>query len=403
MSSKEMGTLAPPSGSPYAYMLTKKSELENSMRQRLLALRESAPHALHQDQQQSEAEGSTNSSKCRRETSNELRNRRRAEHAKAVVDDLCEVVADLFLSESKLLNPRNYGVLDQIELPNDSGIKRERTVNAIRNFVSTLPLRYALGVDTPSEVLLHMRLVAAVRSDKTKAAIHIHNIEEDSNWCLKVAAESARHNHSLRLVTISCHDATGLLEYISRLLATGGSRVLDADVMLSTEGIALVRLDLLYCVSVQSKLNGLFSFLRIVLLWKCLVDYASTGLLIWLRHFFATLSLMISLLHQKIRHIVKLSRNPSPIHHLFLRPRFMPARSIIKLHAKRKLALQISSKKKKLKVLFHWIKLLHPPATLIFRYRHFLGLRSSTACQRKFLPLQTLLIFQLCDFKCVMN
>jgi hypothetical protein len=243
MSSKEMGTLAPPSGSPYAYMLTKKSELETSMRQRLLALRESVPHALHQDQQQLEAEGSTNSSKCRRETSNELRNRRRAEHAKAVVDDLCEVVADLFLSESKLLNPRNYGVLDQIELPNDSGIKRERTVNAIRNFVSTLPLRYALGVDTPSEVLLHMRLVAAVRSDKTKAAIHIHNIEEDSNWCLKVAAESARHNHSLRLVTISCHDATGLLEFISRLLATGGSRVLDADVMLSTEGIALVRVD----------------------------------------------------------------------------------------------------------------------------------------------------------------
>jgi hypothetical protein len=45
----------------------------------------------------------------------------------------------------------------------------------------------------------------------------------------------------LKLVTISCADATGLLEYISKLLATGGSRVLDADVMLSSDNIALDR------------------------------------------------------------------------------------------------------------------------------------------------------------------
>jgi len=37
MSSKEIGTLVPPSASPYAYMLYKKEELENSIRERLQA------------------------------------------------------------------------------------------------------------------------------------------------------------------------------------------------------------------------------------------------------------------------------------------------------------------------------------------------------------------------------
>ena len=39
-------------------------------------------------------------------------------------------------------------------------------------------MRYALSADTPSEVLLHMRLMAAARSDNLKAAVHIHNLEE---------------------------------------------------------------------------------------------------------------------------------------------------------------------------------------------------------------------------------
>jgi UTP:GlnB (protein PII) uridylyltransferase len=120
-------------------------------------------------------------------------------------------------------------------------VEREQVIKTIHDFVSSLPLRYALGADTPSEVLLHMRLMAAARSEKTKAALHIHNLEDDSNWSLTVTANSAQNHHSLRLVTISCSDTTGLLEYITRLLASGGSRVLDADVMLSTDGIALVR------------------------------------------------------------------------------------------------------------------------------------------------------------------
>ena len=264
MSSKELGTLAPPSGSPYAYMLHKKEELEVSMRNRLIALREAEPdnqwrhqtvssidrqmtgsedNSQQQQQQHSETDVSSSSSvRAQRECANEMRNRRRAQHAKAVVDDLCKVVADLFIAESKLLDPRNYGVpsADSSSTANSKALEREQITKTVHSFVASLPLRYALGADTPSEVLLHMRLMAAARSDKTKAVLHIHNLEDGSHWSLTVAAASARNNHSLRLVTISCHDATGLLEYISKLLASSGSRVLDADVMLSTDGIVLV-------------------------------------------------------------------------------------------------------------------------------------------------------------------
>jgi hypothetical protein len=243
MSSKELGTIAPPSGSPYAYMLHRKEQLEVSMRQRLVALREIESDSKWQNPQHatsttdprshSDNEGSSSAScKARRESANEQRNRRRAQHAQAVVDDLCAVATDLFIAESKLLKPSNYGV---------QSYERSQVHKTVHSFVSSLPLRYALGAETPSEVLLHMRLMAAARSERTKAAVHIHNLEDDSNWSLTVAAASERKNHTLRLVTISCHDATGLLEYITKLLATSGSRVLDADVMLSTDGIALVR------------------------------------------------------------------------------------------------------------------------------------------------------------------
>jgi hypothetical protein len=266
MSSKELGgTLAPPSGSPYAYLLHKKEELEVSMRNRLITLRladsgidtssdqvsEHGPaKATSNNSWDQEVSSSASSRTAQHESANEKRNRRRAQHAKAVVDDLCNVVSDLFIAESKLLDPSNYGlpyIEDPVSTMDSNASEREQIIATVHSFVSSLPLRYALGVETPSEVLLHMRLMAAVRSDNTKAALHIHNLENDSNWSHTVAASSARQNRSLRLVTISCHDATGLLEYISKLLASSGSRVLDADVMLSTDGIVLVRQTISSC------------------------------------------------------------------------------------------------------------------------------------------------------------
>jgi hypothetical protein len=236
MSSKELGTLAPPSGSPYANMLAKKEELEISMRIRLQTMRESLREESRGPLSIDNLDESSSSS-CRREGANESRNRRRAVHNQAVANDLCDIVADLFIAESKLLKPMTYGVSDH----SSSQFRRDEVVKSIHNFISALPTRYALGADTPSEVLLHMRLMAAARADLNKVAVHIHNLEGDTNYTRTLVASGQAHNRLLRLVSISCNDSVGLLEYITKLLGTGGSRVLDADVMLSTDGIVLVR------------------------------------------------------------------------------------------------------------------------------------------------------------------
>ena len=265
MSSKELGTLAPPSGSPYATLLSRKQEIEAATRNRLHELRKAEANVQWRREamniapsDSNDVSTSTSTRSQQYECANELRNRRRAEHAKAVVDDLCDVVADLYIAESKLLDPRNYGVpSNTCTNTTDSAASscigskefdRSRILPTVHTFVSSLPLRYALGADTPSEVLLHMRLMAAARSDRTKAALHIHNLDDDDNNWTGAVLPAHTMNHtkaadtSLRLVTISCHDCTGLLEYISRLLASSGSRVLDADVMLSKDGIVLVSL-----------------------------------------------------------------------------------------------------------------------------------------------------------------
>jgi hypothetical protein len=262
MSSKELGTIAPPSGSPYAYMLYKKEQLEVSMRQRLRAMREAAPPP---ERQLGDESHSSNSSRLK-EGSNQLRHLRRAQHNEAIVQDLCNVVADLFIAESKLLKPFQYGVVpfDSREDGNDDGRAppslprqtsqeslRQQVVQAVHKFVAALPTRYALSADTPSEVLLHMRIMAAARADKYKVVVHIHTISDQQLSAAFPAATASKNMKQLRLVTICCNDAIGLLEYISKLLATGGSRVVDADVMLSTDGIVLVRAAPISCVFVS--------------------------------------------------------------------------------------------------------------------------------------------------------
>jgi serine/threonine protein kinase len=235
VSSKELGTIGLPSGSPYAVMMSKREEIESTMRDRLTTLRQSESYQRI-GTRSSEADGTSldSSSVSVQELSNRKRNQRRAEHAQAVIDDLCEVVTDLFVAESKLLNPSKYGV-------SETATSRDPVLNNVRMFVSSLPIRYALGVDTPSEVLLHMRLMAAARSNRGQVAVHIHSIEPDSMPAIQTKANNNAKSRLLHLVTISCRDVNGLLEYISGLLATGGSRVIDADVMLSNDNVVLDR------------------------------------------------------------------------------------------------------------------------------------------------------------------
>eukprot|EP00980_Cylindrotheca_fusiformis_P003172 scaffold721_cov131-Cylindrotheca_fusiformis.AAC.62 len=230
LSSKELRTENPLSGSPYSYMLYQKEQISARMTQRLKeTLANPPPRVFSDDSSGSSLGGPLN---------NKARNQRRAEHNRAITNELCEIVTDLFVAESKLINPSSYGV--------DSAQKREQVMRSVERFVGSLPPRYALSAETPSEVLLHMRLAAAVRANPTRAVVHITNIENGSHW-----AKSSEAGHNIKLVTIACSDANGLLEYMTKTLASDGSRVLDADVMLSSDSIVLDR----FIVEMQGRLR----------------------------------------------------------------------------------------------------------------------------------------------------
>jgi hypothetical protein len=277
LSSRELKTLAPSAGSPYANLLSRKEYLEASHRQRLLALRQD--------------EGNNTTTRIRPQSSTDVfdkeereesrpnvsgppprRNQRRSAHNQAgttswqketleplvltllhfgwnkpslAVDDLCDVVTDLLIAESKLLNPSLYGVSAHHQLDAASSDSRTGVLNTVKTFVSALPTRYSLGADTPSLVLLHMRLMAVPRADPTKAAVHIQNLDHDPHWRDSDSDHGpgggAPSTRSVRLVTVACSDRSGLLEFLTRHLSRQKSRVLDADVMTSRDGIALVR------------------------------------------------------------------------------------------------------------------------------------------------------------------
>jgi hypothetical protein len=202
-------------------MLYQKEKIEFQMREKLKQTRGSPPrHTPQSDDCFSNSRGF--------QMTNQARKQRRREHNREITNDLCEIVTELFIAEAKLLNPSNYGV--------DPAVKREQVLRSVQRFVGSLPPRYALSADTPSEVLLHMRLIVAVRSDPTRAVVHITNLEGETHW-----TPVAELGTSKTLVTIACTDAIGLLEYVTKTLATEGSRVLDADVMLSSDNVALDR------------------------------------------------------------------------------------------------------------------------------------------------------------------
>mmetsp|Transcript_13879 Transcript_13879/g.16998 ORF Transcript_13879/g.16998 Transcript_13879/m.16998 type:complete len:1403 (+) Transcript_13879:63-4271(+) len=239
-------------------------------------------------------------------TKTEKRDRLRAEQ----VSHLCEIVCDLFIAESRLVNhapnrmfsskstthlnagqssfssspATRIGTIsgkspslssnknsssccrlsalgsgdDDISFSNKNS-SRGAVLTSIRNFVTALPFRYALGVNSPSEVLVHMRLMAAVKGDRTKAAVHIVNLDSsiETNDYSVTGTNTLPGSHkqqqklNTRLVTISCVDVTGLLGYITQILGTGGSRVRDADLMISNDNVVLNR----FVVEMQGRLR----------------------------------------------------------------------------------------------------------------------------------------------------
>lgn len=250
---------------PSGDMMQQRRVLEDAMTERLQQVRLDSAVFQHQEQDGSSSQNSSSSTRVaptfrrkHHQSSNEARKFRREMHHKAIIQDLTEIVTDLFLAESKLVHPSKYGVAT---IPT---MQREQVFKSIQKFITSLPTRYALGAESPSEVLIHMRLMAAVRADPTRPAVHIANLDDnghtDNAWpSQSLASASSSFNTRVstsasadtsatpnaikrkRLVTICCKDEHGLLQFISRVLATGGSRVLDADVMLSNDNIALDR------------------------------------------------------------------------------------------------------------------------------------------------------------------
>ena len=206
-------------------MLYKKEVIQTTMQRRLVESRSSNQLSPEDDgspissdtetRQSSSPSGCNASRKKRSKITNQIRNQRRAEHNQAIVRDLCDIVADMFLAESKLIHTINCGYSQDEKIQGDD---IDQVYELVKQFIEGLPVRYALGVETPSEVLLHMRLVAAARSEINKAAVHF----------------------TKNVVTICCSDREGLLEYITKLLHENGSRVLDADVMTTADNIVLV-------------------------------------------------------------------------------------------------------------------------------------------------------------------
>ena len=99
-----------------------------------------------------------------------------------------------------------------------------------------------------------MRLMNAARATKFTAAIHIAPIDPDNlnnTFSTLHLSQTCTAKGSLKRITVSGADASGLLEFITRVLSTETSRVLDADVMLSSDSIALDR----FLVNYQGRLR----------------------------------------------------------------------------------------------------------------------------------------------------
>lgn len=222
--------------SPYASMLRRKERIDDEMTERFQNLRQ------QQQEQQSAHPRDGSSSNCGKRNRNQARKTRRAKFQEVIASELTEIVTDLFLAESKLIKntaPFVGCVGSDKDQDGSRPCRVEEVTSAVQSFIASLPPRYANGIETPSEVLLHMRLIAAVRSDPGRPTVHIANLADDSHWT--ATDQNTAQAKERKLVTICCADRAGLLEFISKILATGGSRVLDADVMLSSDNVALDR------------------------------------------------------------------------------------------------------------------------------------------------------------------
>ena len=111
---------------------------------------------------------------------------------------------------------------------------------AVRNFIQHLPLRYSLSIESPSEVMLHMRSLALVARNPSRPCVHVTNIDV-SEELDHLAFRASDHGMSnLKRISIAVVHTLGFMEFVMGLLVSGGNDVLDIDFITSSEKIVLV-------------------------------------------------------------------------------------------------------------------------------------------------------------------
>ena len=177
---------------------------------------------------------------------------------KHVIDEWgSKSVKSCFLNEQELL-------VREEKLEHDS-LEGLQITNAVRNFIHSLPLRYPLSVESPSEVMLHMRSLSLADRYPTRPCVHVANIDH-SQELNQFAFRPSEHGMSnLKRITIAVVHTLGFMEFLMGILVSGGNDLLDIDFATSSEKIVLVsRRDLFSLLFISAK-KSLFSKIQCLL------------------------------------------------------------------------------------------------------------------------------------------
>jgi len=186
-------------------------------------------------------------------TSNDRRKIRRSEQLQMVIKDLIEETSEFYTSEPASRDYDGYDVIEEwgMMTSSDGGIDlhTEGSISsAVQNFIGSLPPRYAFVVESPQEVLSHMRALATIYKNPTKAFVEVTNFDAcKTNSCESVPliqlafCPNSNGMTNLKLVTIACNHTIGIMEFITGLLVSGGSKILDTNYMLSSKKVMLIK------------------------------------------------------------------------------------------------------------------------------------------------------------------
>lgn len=149
------------------------------------------------------------------------------------------IVQDLILSVAHLLQRRVVGSRVRSDA---KGEIEDAVLRTVRSYFKRMPLRYSLSVD-PQDALTHLTLMDDARKvDKPRAHLKVVEDEDEEEGN---SADIQALGFQRTIVTVACRDSPKLLDLITAELRRRDARILDADVMTSTDGFALDRFEVL--------------------------------------------------------------------------------------------------------------------------------------------------------------